>query len=402
MTGNTERSTNMVPSVVAKSNAADNADVVVWADPSTHRLLVNASVSISGGSLTNNNAAPGATNIGALVAVANASAPTWTEGNQVLLSTDLSGNLRVTGSLSVGGTADNATFTAGTTTGTAAFGFFHSTIDTVTDGHAAAVAIDSKRSQFMVIRDAGLNARGANVDANNNLGVVLAAETSKVIGTINLSAAQTLATVTTVSTVTAVTTVTNLAQMNGAALLMGNGVTGTGSQRVTLASDNSAVALWGHGATAASVPANITYQGKRGTTALPTAVTDGQSVGAMSDKYGRAVVIPGTIRDLVGTQTTTISASTSETTIVTAAASIFNDLIMLVVSNTSATATRLDFRDTTGGSVLFSLYVPAGDTRGFNMGGIPVPQTSVNTNWTAQSSASVTDLRVYAVFAKNK
>lgn len=41
-------------------------------------------------------------------------------------------------------------------------------------------------------------------------------------------------------TVTTVSTVTNLAQMNGAALLMGNGVTGTGSQRVTIASDNTA------------------------------------------------------------------------------------------------------------------------------------------------------------------
>lgn len=40
-----------------------------------------------------------------------------------------------------------------------------------------------------------------------------------------------------------ITTVTNLAQMNGAALLMGNGVTGTGSQRVTIASDNTAFSV---------------------------------------------------------------------------------------------------------------------------------------------------------------
>lgn len=47
------------------------------------------------GTLTNNNAAPAATNVGALVARANAAAPSWTEGNQVLLSEDLTGNLRV-------------------------------------------------------------------------------------------------------------------------------------------------------------------------------------------------------------------------------------------------------------------------------------------------------------------
>lgn len=59
----------------------------------------------------------------------------------------------------------------------------------------------------------------------------LSAETTKVIGTINLSAAQTLATVTTVSTVT------NLAQLGGVAVTMGSGVTGTGVQRVVLATD---------------------------------------------------------------------------------------------------------------------------------------------------------------------
>ena len=44
-------------------------------------------------------------------------------------------------------------------------------------------------------------------------------------------------------TVTTISTVTNLSQMNGAALLMGNGVTGTGSQRVTIASDNTAFSV---------------------------------------------------------------------------------------------------------------------------------------------------------------
>ena len=138
-------------------------------------------------------------------------------------------------------------------------------------------------------------------------------------------------------------------------------------------------------------------------TSLPTAEAHADRANMVVDKFGRQVVLPGTIRDLVGTQTTTISASTSETTIVTAgAAGIFNDVVLLVVSNTSATAVRVDFRDATGGSVLFSLYVPAGDARGFSLGGTPVPQTTAANNWTAQSSASVTDLRIYAVFHKNK
>jgi len=46
----------------------------------------------------------------------------------------------------------------------------------------------------------------------------------------------------------------NVAQMNGVAVTMGNGASGTGVQRGTVASDNSAIANWGQGATGAAVP----------------------------------------------------------------------------------------------------------------------------------------------------
>lgn len=59
------------------------------------------------GNKSNNNAAPGTTNVGALVAVANASNPSYTEGNEVLLSTDLTGNIR---------TVDKSTVAQGSTT----------------------------------------------------------------------------------------------------------------------------------------------------------------------------------------------------------------------------------------------------------------------------------------------
>src|SRR5271168_1807754 len=48
------------------------------------------------GNLTHNNAAPTTNNVGVLPAVASTAAPTYTTGDQVLLSTDLAGNLRVT------------------------------------------------------------------------------------------------------------------------------------------------------------------------------------------------------------------------------------------------------------------------------------------------------------------
>lgn len=43
-----DRTVNQVTSLFAKSNASDNADVVVWGDPTTHRLLVDALASIAG------------------------------------------------------------------------------------------------------------------------------------------------------------------------------------------------------------------------------------------------------------------------------------------------------------------------------------------------------------------
>lgn len=59
------------------------------------RVTLASSVVNATGTLTNNNAAPIADNLGVLPALANAANPTWTEGFQVLLSEDLSGHLRV-------------------------------------------------------------------------------------------------------------------------------------------------------------------------------------------------------------------------------------------------------------------------------------------------------------------
>jgi hypothetical protein len=50
------------------------------------------------GTKTNNAAAPGTNNVGVLPGIANAAAPTYTEGFLALLSMDLAGNLRVTNS----------------------------------------------------------------------------------------------------------------------------------------------------------------------------------------------------------------------------------------------------------------------------------------------------------------
>ena len=76
------------PSTALQVAGTDGTDLRVLSTDTSGRQAVI-------GSLTNNNAAPAATEIGVLPALANAAAPTWTEGDQVLESVDLAGNQRV-------------------------------------------------------------------------------------------------------------------------------------------------------------------------------------------------------------------------------------------------------------------------------------------------------------------
>lgn len=99
----------------------------------------------------------------------NLVAPTLTDGELYGLQLDSSGNLKVTGSLSVGGTTDNSAFTAGSSTGTPAMGFYHSTIDAVTDGRAAAVAITANRAQHVNLRDSSGTEIGTTTNQINTL-----------------------------------------------------------------------------------------------------------------------------------------------------------------------------------------------------------------------------------------
>lgn len=216
----------------------------------------------------------------------------------------------------------------------------------------------------------------------------------------------------------------NVAQIAGNTTLTGNGVTGTGSQRVTIASDNTAFAVnatlsaettkvigtinqgtspWVVGAptaTGASIPANAFYEGIRGSTALPVAVSDGQLVGIFGDKYGRIVTIAETVRDLKTNITPITLSNTTETTLISQVASTFLDITSIIVNNTSTTAIRVDFRDSTGGTIQFFVECPAQDTRGFTNEFFK--QTTVNNNWTAQLSSAVTDVRIAGTYISNK
>lgn len=83
-----------------------------WDGTNAHTFLSDSSGRLQViGDLGNNSGAPSTTHIPALTVIANAAAPTWTEGNECLLSSNLAGQLRVL----VGNGANVATVKAAST-----------------------------------------------------------------------------------------------------------------------------------------------------------------------------------------------------------------------------------------------------------------------------------------------
>lgn len=136
-------------------------------------------------------------------------------------------------------------------------------------------------------------------------------------------------------------------------------------------------------------------------TANPTAVADGDVVNTLHDKLGKLVAVSA-IRDLKGVQHTTITASTSETTVITAVASTFLDVYGMIFANSSATATEATIKDATAGTTRATVAIPANASAGFMLdAGSAIPQAAVNNNWTVTLADSVTSVFVTALYVKN-
>ena len=173
------------------------------------------------------------------------------------------------------------------------------------------------------------------------------------------------------------------------------------STPVAIASNQSVIPIAGNTASGASDADNPIKIGGLAKTANPTAVTDGQRVAALHDKLGKQVVV-GSIRDLKGSQFTTITSSTAETTVVTAVAATFLDIYGVIIENTSAAACKVTFKDSTAGTTRFEIYVPAGDTRGFMLPESgATKQATVNNNWTATCGTSVASIVITIFYIQN-
>lgn len=196
---------------------------------------------------------------------------------------------------------------------------------------------------------------------------------------------------------------------NGGALTVDNGGTfavqaaqsGSWTNTVTQSTASSLNAqVVGAAADAATASGNPVSLGATARTANRTSVSDGQAVRVASDKQGRLVAV-GAIRDLVTHQHTQIASSAAETTIITAAASTYHDIISLVITNQTATAVNVTIKDSTAGTTRMIIALAA------NGGAvitpmIPIPQlAATNNNWTATLSSAAVTVNFFAQFVKN-
>jgi hypothetical protein len=151
----------------------------------------------------------------------------------------------------------------------------------------------------------------------------------------------------------------------------------------------------------ATPPANALQISGIAATALPSAATATNTVAPMRDVFGRGVVLPQTVRDLCGVQTTQIASSTSETTIVTAIASVFADITGLQITNQTGTAVTVTIKDSTSGTTrkVYDLAANGGIVVHFSP---PLPQATVNNNWTATLSVNTVTVDVNVDYVKNK
>lgn len=254
-----------------------------------------------------------------------------------------------------------AVSTLNTTTGIAASGmvavFDDTTPTSITENQFGAVRMSANRNLYNTIRDAAGNERGVNVTASNEL-------------LVNVNNTVTVGNVATIGTsITPGTAATNLGKAEDAGHTSGDvGVFSLGVRNDTLADVTNTTADYSQLST---------------------------------DLKGR-VMVGSAPRTLKANQVTTITTSTAETTIATQVASTFLDLYGIIVTNTSATALNVAIKDSTGGTTRFTIAVPANETRGFMLPiDAAIKQATVNNNWTATVSASVTSVIITALTVAN-
>lgn len=156
----------------SSARTLETGDVGALAVNASGQLLVEIAAGAGSGGTS---AADGATftrnttSITPVGAVVESSAPTLANGDVAGLSQDTSGRLRVrVDAGGVAGQVDDAAFTAGTTEGVAVMGYYSSTRDAIDSGDAGAIALNSRRAQYITADGlvSTVNSSSANLGAS--------------------------------------------------------------------------------------------------------------------------------------------------------------------------------------------------------------------------------------------
>ena len=151
-------------------------------------------------------------------------------------------------------------------------GQFNSSPTTITNGNSSPLQLDSSgnlKVNLVTGGSSGTVAQGSSTSGqlgNLTQGAVTTSAPTYSTGTTNplsIDTSGNLRVSTGTVTVTATNLSTNTAQINGVTPLMGNGATGTGSQRVTVANDSAARAVGGEGAVGSAAPSGAVMSGAR-------------------------------------------------------------------------------------------------------------------------------------------
>lgn len=131
----------------------------------------------------------------------------------------------------------------------------------------------------------------------------------------------------------------------------------------------------------------------------PAIVTDGNVINFRADDLGRQIIRPIQVRDLLATAYASIATGT-ETTLATAAAGTYLDLIYMMGTNNSDAAVTVDIRAVSAGNIMTSIRIPANGTAGVSLPA-PIPQDATGNAWTADlPDITGTTVTLSALFSK--
>jgi hypothetical protein len=241
----------------------------------------------------------------------------------------------------------------------------------------------------------GTGAQGAGA-----MRVTVATDTATVAGSASLPAGTNLIGKTGIDQTTVGTTNgVSLAQIGANTVASGNGTSGTGNQRVNLASDNTAIANWGQGATGSAVPSGSVYHGGVAQSSEPSKATTGNLTGEFLDLTGKAVTSPYANRENA-VRGEANATGTSATTLIAAGGSNVKTYITDVEcgrDDAGTTAMYVTFNDVGGTGSGTQLVLPNSGGGGGNNKTFNIPLvTAANTAFTFTASTSITTIRCSA------